>query len=393
MKKRLALVLAGVMMVSSLAGCGSSKPAETTAAAAGETTAAAADAKADSSADIDYPTKDITIIVPFDAGGGNDILARLISKTAMEGKYFKGANIIVDNPYSYGMDKFKEVVEDVSGGKIAVTVHKGTLGENENELIEKLEMGAASMVVASPGFMTAIGVPEVDIFSLEYLFDSFDHWEKCLDGEFGDKMKEVVKEKTGNNFRIMAYWSSSVRDYYGKKPVTKPEDLKGMTIRTQSSQVQQDFWKACGAIPTSVAWGELYQALQQGVVDSAENDYTSFMLKEHHKTPNGHYISETHHDYTTRLLLMNGDFYDSLTDEQKGWIDEAVKACTEEERQVVYRMFKESKEKVIADGAEVTNFEDVDIDAFKALALPIQDKFAADNNMTAELEMIRAAAE
>ena len=64
-------------------------------------------------------------------------------------------------------------------------------------------MGAASMVVASPGFMTAIGVPEVDIFSLEYLFDSFDHWEKCLDGEFGDKMKDVVKEKTNNNFRIM----------------------------------------------------------------------------------------------------------------------------------------------------------------------------------------------
>lgn len=90
------------------------------------------------------------------------------------------------------------------------------------------------------------------------------------------------------------------------------------------------------------------------------------MLKEHHKTPNGHYISETHHDYTTRLLLMNGAFYDGLTDEQKGWIDEAVEACTEEERQVVYRMFKESKEKVIADGAEVTNFEDVDIDAFKA---------------------------
>ena len=82
-----------------------------------------------------------------------------------------------------------------------------------------------------------------------------------------------------------------------------------------------------------------------------------------------------------------------LTDEQKAWIDEGVEECTKEEREVVYRMFKESKEKVIADGAEVTNFEDVDIDAFKALALPIQDKFAQDNNMTAELEMIRAAAE
>lgn len=368
MKKKLSLVLAGAMLMASLTGCGGGS-AQTATTAAAKSDAAA---PAESEAKADTATSDVKPEL-------NLIIAS--NQTSLE------------NPYSYGMDKFKEVVEDKSGGKIQVTVHKGTLGENENELIEKLEMGAASMVVASPGFMTAIGVPEVDMFSLNYLFDSFDHWEKCMDGEFGDKMKETVKEKTGNNFRIMAYWSSSVRDYYGKKPVTKPEDLKGMTIRTQSSQVQQDFWKACGAIPTSVAWGELYQALQQGVVDSAENDYTSFMLKEHHKTPNGHYISETHHDYTTRLLLMNGDFYDSLTDEQKGWIDQAVEACTEEERQVVYRMFKESKEKVIADGAEVTNFEDVDIDAFKALALPIQDKFAADNNMTAELEMIRAAAE
>ncbi len=127
-------------------------------------------------------------------------------------------------------------------------------------------------------------------------------------------------------------------------------------------------------------------------MDSAENDYTSFMLKEHHKTGNGKYISETHHDYTTRLLLMSGHFYDSLTDEQKQWIDESVEEATKEEREVVYRMFKESKEKVIADGAVVTEHADIDIDAFKALALPIQDKFAADNNMAAELEMIRAAA-
>lgn len=357
MKKKLSLVLAGAMVMASLAGCGGQAAAPAAPAAGG---GAAATAAADGKAEL------------------NLIIAS--NQTSL------------DNPYSFGMDKFKEVLEEKSGGKISVTVHKGTLGENESELIEKLEMGAASMVVASPGFMTSIGVPEIDIFSLEYLFDSFDHWEKCLDGDFGEKMKEVAREKTGNNFRIMSYWSSSVRDYYGKKQVKSPDDLKGMTIRTQSSQVQQDFWKACGAIPTSVAWGELYQALQQGVVDSAENDYTSFMLKEHHKTDNGKYISETHHDYTTRLLLMNGHFYDGLTDEQKQWIDESVEAATEEEREVVYRMFKESKEKVIADGAVVTEFADIDIDAFKALAIPIQDKFAADNNMTAELEMIRAAA-
>lgn len=369
MKKKVSLLLAGALVAASLAGCGPTPPAA--APAAGSDAAAGGNAAP--------------------AAGGDAAAAP--AANAELNLIIASNQTSLDNPYSYGMDKFKEVLEDISGGKISVTVHKGTLGENENELIEKLEMGAASMVVSSPGFMTAIGVPEVDIFSLNYLFDSFDHWEKCLDGDFGNKMKDIVSEKTGNNFRIMAYWSSSVRDYYGKKDITKPEDLKGMTIRTQSSQVQQDFWKACGAIPTSVAWGELYQALQQGVVDSAENDYTSFMLKEHHKTDNGKHIAETHHDYTTRLLLMNGHFYDGLTDEQKAWIDEAVEACTKEEREVVYRMFEESKEKVIADGAVVTEFADVDIDAFKALALPIQDKFAADNNMTEELEMVRAAAE
>lgn len=347
MKKHLSLILAGVLMVASLVGCSSGGATTTTSDSSTE----GAKAK-------------VELIVAH-------------NQTSLE------------NPYAFGIKKFKEVVEEKSGGDIQVTLHHGTLGENESELIEKLEMGAASMVVASPGFMTSIGVPEVDMFSLLYLFDSFDHWEKSLDGDFGAAMKEIIKEKTGNNFRVMGYWSSSVRDVYGKKAITTPADLKGMTIRTQSSKVQQDLFKAAGAIPTSVAWGELYQALQQGVVDSAENDYTNFMLKEHHKTDNGKYVSETHHDYTTRLLLMNGNFYDGLTDEQKGWIDEAVVAATEEERQVTYKMFEESKAKVIEDGATVTEFEDIDIEAFKELAVPIQDEFAAKNNMTEYLEMIR----
>lgn len=295
------------------------------------------------------------------------------------------------NPYSHGLDKFKEVAEQVSGGKIAVTVHKGTLGENESELVEKLTMGAADIVVSSPGFMTAIGVPEIDIFSLEYLFNSFEHWEKCLDGDFGNAMRKIVLDKTYNQFRIMGYWSSSVRDVYAKKAVKSPADLKGLSIRTQSSKVQQDFFQACGAIPTTVAWGELYQALQQGVVDGAENDYTNITLKEHHKTPNGKYISETHHDFTTRLFMMNGDKYDALTDEQKEWINEAAKASTAEERKITYEMFKTSKEKAIKDGAVITEFADIDIAAFRELAKPIQDKFAADNNMTEQLNMVRAA--
>jgi TRAP-type C4-dicarboxylate transport system substrate-binding protein len=313
-----------------------------------------------------------------------------------ETKEGKPLNLIVahnqtslENPYAFGIIAFKEKVEELSNGQITVTLHHGTLGESESELVEKLQLGAASMVVASPGFMVSIGVPEVDMFSLNYLFDDFDNWAENVDGEFGEAMATLINEKTNNSFKIMSYWSSSVRDYYGKKPIYTPSDLKGISIRTQSSQVQQAFWQACGAIPTSVAWGELYQALQQGVVDAAENDYTNFMLKEHHKTTNGHYISETDHDFTTRLLLMDGNFYDGLTAEQQGWIDEACAYAGKVERDKVFEMYSTSKQKVIADGAEVVEHADMDIDAFKAIAYEIQDKFAQEHNMQDYLEMIR----
>lgn len=298
-----------------------------------------------------------------------------------------------ENPYHFGLQKFKETAESISDGRISVICHDGTLGENENELIEKLSSGQAQMVVSSPGFMSGTGAAEVDMLSLLYLFDSFEHWEAALDGEFGNTMRDIILEKTNGDFRIMGYWSAGVRDYYGKKPIKTVADVAGLTIRTQTSGVVSEFWNQCGAVPLNIAWGELYSALKLGVVDSAENDYTNFMLKAHHKTPNGRYICETHHDFTTRLFLMDGNFYNSLTDEQREWIDIAAAAATAEERRITYSMADESKRRVIADGGIVTEFKDIDIEAFKAIAIPIQDKFAMDNDLEDYLEMVRKAAD
>lgn len=165
-----------------------------------------------------------------------------------DGKPVPELNIILahnqtslENPYTKAAIRFKEVLEEVSGGRATATLHHGTLGENESELVEKLELGAIHLTVASPGFMTLLGVNEIDMFSLLYLFDSFDHWEACVDGEFGQGMSELLSEEMDNRFNIMGYWTCSVRDYYGKKPVVEPSDLKGMTIRTQSTPVVQKF--------------------------------------------------------------------------------------------------------------------------------------------------------
>lgn len=296
-----------------------------------------------------------------------------------------------DNPYHFGLETFKEVAEELSEGTIQVTCSDGSLSEDEGELIGMLDSGEIQMAVCSPGNMSSAGVSEVNMLSLLYLFNGFSHWETAMDGEFGSAMTDVILEKTNNKYRIMGYWSAGVRDYYGKIPIKAPQDVQTLTIRTQTSGVVSDYWTSLGAQPVNVGWGDLYDALNRGEVDSAENDYTNLMLKEHHTTPNGKYICETHHDYTTRLFIMNGDFYDGLTAEQKNWIDTASLAATLQERSVTYEMMDSSKEQCIAQGAQVTDFEQMDIAAFKTPAIAIQDSYADENGLRDYLEMIRRA--
>nr|WP_263324659.1 TRAP transporter substrate-binding protein [Neobacillus sp. Marseille-Q6967] len=292
-----------------------------------------------------------------------------------------------DNPYQVGLLKFKEVAESKSNGNIEVEVHAGTIGTEESELVEKLKLGAADVVLVSPGFMTQTGIKEVDLLALPYLFDSYEHWGKVVDGEIGEEMAKLVNEKSNNDFKIVGYWSAGVRHYYGKKPIEKMEDLKGLTYRTQTSGVVADYWKQAGAIPTSIAWGELYQALQQNVVDSSENSYPYFVQQNHHKTKNGKYITETGHDYTTRFLLVNGKKFDSYTKEQQEIILEAAKASVEAERESVFAQEEEYKEKAIAEGAEVN---EIDRAPFIKLAEPIQEKAAKEMGADQLLEKIRS---
>ncbi len=296
-----------------------------------------------------------------------------------------------ENPYHFGLETFKEVVEELSGGTIEVVCSDGDLSEDEAELVSMLDAGQVQMVVCSPGNMSSAGVSEVNMLSLLYLFDGFSHWEAAMDGEFGSAMTDIILEKTNNKYRIMGYWSAGVRDFYGKQPITTAADVEGLTIRTQTSGVVSEFWTQLGAQPVNIGWGVLYDALKNKEVDSAENDYTNLMLKEHHTTENGKYICETHHDYTTRLFIMNGDFYDSLTSEQKNWINTAALAATLQERAVTYDMMDSSKAQCIAAGAKVTDFDKMDIASFKEIAVAIQDEYADSNGLRQYLEMIRSA--
>ncbi|PBB06490.1 TRAP transporter substrate-binding protein [Salimicrobium humidisoli] len=291
-----------------------------------------------------------------------------------------------ENPYQKGLLAFKDSVEEKSDGNIEVEVHAGTIGTSETELVEKLQTGAADVVLVSPGFMTSSGINQVDLFAFPYLFESYEHWEKTVQGEVGDKMAQIINEESNNDFRMLGYWTAGVRHYYGDEPLQKMSDLEGKKIRTQTSGVVANFWEETGAVPSSVAWGELYQALQQDVVDAAENAYPYFVQQDHHQTPNGKYITETGHDYTTRFLMISGETYDNLTDKQKEIIDKASEASVEAEWEELHAQEEEYKQKAIDDGAEVNQ---IDRQPFIDLAKPIQDKVAEDIGVTELLKKIR----
>ncbi|MCA0972152.1 TRAP transporter substrate-binding protein [Halobacillus litoralis] len=289
-----------------------------------------------------------------------------------------------ENPYQFGMEEFKKVAEQ--NEDIEVEVHAGTLGTSESELVEKLKLGAADVVLVSPGFMSKTGIKEIELFALPYVFDSYDHWETVVDGEVGSEMADIINEKSNNDFKVLGYWTAGVRHYYGKEPLESVDGMQGLKYRTQTSGAVANYWEQTGAVPTSVAWGELYQALQQGVVDASENAYPYFVQQNHHKTDNGKYITETGHDYTTRFLLVNGKKFDSYTEEQQQAVLDAADAAVKKEREVLYEQEGEYKQQAIDDGAEVN---EIDRAPFIELAEPIQDQTAEENGFTDLLEQVR----
>ncbi|WP_052124045.1 TRAP transporter substrate-binding protein [Ureibacillus manganicus] len=292
----------------------------------------------------------------------------------------------LENPYHLGLEKFKEIAEKISDDTLQVEIHPGTLGTNEVELLAKLQKGAIDVVVVSPNVISSkTGITELDLLTLPYLFDSYEHWERAVDGNVGRHISTLIKRKS-HNLHVLGYFSAGVRHFYGKKPIDGLEDLNGMTVRTQTTGVVAEYLTKIGVITTSMVWGEIYQGLQQKVIDFAENAYPYFVEQNHHKTENGKHITETGHDYTTRVLIMNEKKYAGLSKKQKKALMEAVNAAVEEERQAIYEQEAVYKEIALQDGAQIYK---VDPKPFKQVLEPIQQTFAENIESENLLKMIK----
>ena len=286
-----------------------------------------------------------------------------------------------DSSFHAGMVAFKEKLEELSGGSMTVEIHhSGQLGGNENELVEKMATGTVDVIVSAPNFVAAI-VPEADLFSIPYLYEDVEHWERVVTGEVGQTILDKIE--AGTDFKPLGYWMCGVRQYFGKKPVTTPDDLKGVKIRVHNSETIQSIWSALGAQPAILAYNELYSGLQNNVIDAAENDFGSILQMKFYEV--GPYISLTNHDIATRYFLMSKAKYNSLTDEQKAWIDEAAKASCEHQWVFDRNLIEEAKVKLEEAGVK---FNETEMHLFIDKTQEVREKAAEKLGVSDLLEKI-----
>lgn len=235
-----------------------------------------------------------------------------------------------------------------SNGKMRVEIYpSGQLG-SERELVELLQIGSLAMTKVSSSPLESF-VPEMKIFSLPYVFRDKAHYERVLASDIGKSLL-LAPEKV--RLRGMGYYDAGSRSFYTTdRAIRSPADLKGLKIRVQKSETSVQMIAAMGGAATPISWGELYTALQQGVVDGAENNPPSLYLSRQFEVCKYYTLDE--HTAVPDILLMSLHIWEGLTPEQQGWLQQAVDDSVGYQAQLWEKASNDALAAIEASGVEI----------------------------------------
>ena len=272
-------------------------------------------------------------------------------------------------------------LNELSQGKMRLQIYPNQQLGSERECLELLQIGSLDMTKVS-GAVLENFAPKLRIFGLPFLFDNKDHLFKVLDGTIG---KELLKEGEEYWLKGVGFYDSGSRSFYTKeRPVEQPEDLEGLKIRVQESVSAFDMVKQLGASPTPISWGELYTALQQGVVDGAENNPPSFYLSRHYEVCKYYSIDE--HTMIPDVLLVSTHLWNRLSSEEQGWLQKAIDQSIPYQRDLWIQSENESLQAVIEAGVEVSYPKK---NRFQEATQKMYQDFKKDAQMAELIERIR----
>jgi len=238
--------------------------------------------------------------------------------------------------------------EELSGGKMHIQIYPSEQLGSEQQCVELLQIGSLAITKVSAAVMESF-TDDYKVLGLPYIFRSKEHGFNVLDGEIG---KELLLSTENKFIRGLCFYDAGSRSFYTiDKPILKPEDLTGLKIRVMKSKTAMDMVQALGGSPTPISFGELYTALQSGVVDGAENNPPSLYTSHHYEVCKHYSLDE--HSSVPDVLVMSQHIWDKLTDEEKKWIQQAVDESVAVERRLWGESVKKSLEEVQKAGVTI----------------------------------------
>ncbi|MBR0815170.1 TRAP transporter substrate-binding protein [Bradyrhizobium diazoefficiens] len=232
--------------------------------------------------------------------------------------------VATDTPKGKGAEKFKELAEKYTGGKVKVEVYPNSTLYKDKEELEALQLGSVQMLAPSNSKFGPLGIREFEVFDLPYILPDLKTLRKVTEGPLGSKLLKLLDAKgiTG-----LAYWDNGFKQMSANKKLVTPADYQGLKFRIQSSRVIQAQFKALSSLPQVMAFSEVYQALQTGVVDGQENTWSNIYTQKMHEVQK--YITETNHGYIGYVVIVNKKFWDDLPADIRDPLTKAMKEATD----------------------------------------------------------------
>src|SRR5512134_2658407 len=253
--------------------------------------------------------------------------------------------VAVDTPKGKGAEKFKELAEKRLPGKVKVEVYPNSTLYKDGEEMEALALGSVQMLAPSLAKFGPLGVREFEVFDLPYIFDSYDELHKVTEGAVG---KQMFKKLDSKGLTGLAYWDNGFKVMSANKELKLPTDCRGLKMRIQSSQVLQAQMRALGALPQTMAFSEVYQALQTGVVDGTENPWSNLYTQKMHEVQK--HVAMTDHGYLGYAVITNKKFWDGLPADVRAGLEAAMVEATKYANDIARKENEDSIAKVKASG-------------------------------------------
>ncbi|HYD71016.1 TRAP transporter substrate-binding protein [Azospirillum sp.] len=272
-----------------------------------------------------------------------------------------------ETPKGKGAEKFKELAEQRTGGKVKVEVYPNSQLYKDKEELEALQLGAVQMLAPSLAKFGPLGAKEFEVFDLPYIFPSKDVLVKVTTGPVGKQLFQKLESK---GIVGLAYWDNGFKILSANKPLIKPEDAKGMKMRIQSSKVLEAQMRALSALPQVMAFSEVYQALQTGVVDGTENPPSNMYTQKMHEVQK--HATLTNHGYLGYAVIVNKKFWDGLPADVRTQLEGAMKDATEFANAIAQKENDDSLAAMKASGK--TQFHEPtkeELDAWRKALLPV----------------------